>query len=178
MSDQNRPPQDDDWGPRDPWRPPGDGPGAQQPGPQPGGPQPGGPQPGGPQPGYAAGGPQPGYPGGPQPGGGYPGGAQPGGPQPGGYQGGYPSYPGGQQAPGNWPDQPVARPTSNTAQTLAIIGIVCILICSPAAIVLGLLAQSRFREQGQPDTLAKIAWIGGIVSIVIGILIFATNGSS
>lgn len=160
MSDQNRPPQDDDWGPREPWRPPGDGPGAQQPGPRPQPGPPPGPQPGGPPPGQPPG-YQPGYPGAPQPG---------------GYQGGYPTYPGGQQAPGGWQGQPAGRPASNTAQTMAIIGIVCILICAPAAIVLGLLAQTRYRAQGQPDTLAKIAWIGGIVSIVLGVIIVASNG--
>jgi hypothetical protein len=44
---------------------------------------------------------------------------------------------------------------------LSIIGIVCWFLCSPAAIVLGLIAQSKFREQGQKGTLAKVAWIGG-----------------
>jgi hypothetical protein len=84
-------------------------------------------------------------------------------------------------APGGWPGQPVGQPIgqagSNTAQTLAIIGIVCILFCAPAAIVLGLLAQTRYREQNQPDTLAKVAWIGGIVSMVIGILIVASSNA-
>jgi len=54
---------------------------------------------------------------------------------------------------------------------LAVIGIVCWLLCSPAAIVLGLIAQNQFRKQGRPDTLAKVAWIGGIALLVIGIVV-------
>lgn len=92
--------------------------------------------------------------------------------QPGQQPGQYPGQPAyGQQPPG----QPYGygyggppQPQSNTPQVLAIIGIVCILCCSPAAIVLGLIAQSKYREQGQSDTLAKVAWIGGIVSFVLG----------
>jgi hypothetical protein len=62
---------------------------------------------------------------------------------------------------------------------LSVIGIVCWFICSPAAIVLGLVAQSQFRNQGRPDTLAKTAWIGGIVALALGIIFaIATHGSS
>jgi len=57
---------------------------------------------------------------------------------------------------------------------LSIIGIVCWVICSPAAIGLGLFAQSKFREQGQKDTLAKVAWIGGVVILVLNV-IYAIN---
>jgi hypothetical protein len=53
---------------------------------------------------------------------------------------------------------------------LSIIGIVCWFLCSPAAIVLGLIAQSKFREQGQKGTLAKVAWIGGVVVLVLNVL--------
>jgi hypothetical protein len=52
---------------------------------------------------------------------------------------------------------------------LSIIGIVCWFCCSPAAIALGLIAQGQYRKQGQSDTLAKVAWIGGIVSVFLGI---------
>ncbi|WP_199239851.1 MULTISPECIES: hypothetical protein [Kribbella] len=58
---------------------------------------------------------------------------------------------------------------------LAIIGIVCWFCCSPAAIGLGLFAQSKFRQQGRPDTLAKVAWIGGIVFLILGIIGYATG---
>jgi hypothetical protein len=59
---------------------------------------------------------------------------------------------------------------------LSVIGIVCWLFCSPAAIVLGLIAQSQFRSQGRPDGLAKTAWIGGIVLLVLGIIIVVAVG--
>jgi hypothetical protein len=62
---------------------------------------------------------------------------------------------------------------------LSVIGIICWFLCSPAAIVLGLVAQSQFRTQGRPDTLAKTAWIGGIVALALGFVVFiATNGNS
>jgi hypothetical protein len=54
---------------------------------------------------------------------------------------------------------------------LSIIGIVCWFLCSPAAIVLGLVAQNKYRAQGQPDTLARTAWIGGIVALAVGIIV-------
>jgi hypothetical protein len=128
--------------------------GEQQPPSYPGGPGDGGGY-GGPPPGY--GGPPPGY-GGPPPG--Y------GGPPP-GYGPGY----GGFQGPQN--------PQSNTPTVLSVIGMVCWLFCSPAAIVLGFVAQSQFRRQGRPDTLAKIAWIGGIVALALGIVVaIATNGNT
>lgn len=125
------------------------------------------------QPGY---GQQPGQYGQSQPGA-YPG-------QPGQYGQQQPGY--GQQQPGQYPgsygQQPGAygqpgygygggAPQDNSAQTLAIIGIVCLVICVPASIVLGLIAQSKFRAQGRPDTLAKVAWIGGVVLLGLGLLI-------
>ncbi len=158
MSDKNPPPDDEDWGPNSPWQqqnqPPGPEYGQQQPGPPPGQP-PGYGQPGSGQPGYG----QPGY--------GQPGYGQPGYGQ---QQPGYGQQPSeyGQMPPVDYSGyQPV--PQTNTAQTLAIIGIVCILLCGPASIVLGLLAQTKYRELGQSETLAKVAWIGGIVSTVISI---------
>lgn len=106
----------------------------------------------GPPPGY------PGYPGGPAGPGGY------GPPQP-GYGPGYGGYPGPQ------------GPQSSTPTVLSVIGIVCWLFCAPAAIVLGLVAQNQFRKQGRPDGLAKTAWIGGIVLLVVGIILaIALNG--
>ncbi|GLY73698.1 hypothetical protein [Actinoallomurus iriomotensis] len=73
---------------------------------------------------------------------------------------------------------PQQAPQSSTPQVLAIIGIVCWFCCSPAAIVLGLVAQSQFRAQGRPDTIAKVAWIGGIVAVVLGILSFIVRMSA
>jgi hypothetical protein len=80
---------------------------------------------------------------------------------------GYPPQP---PPPGYGAGYPQQQPQSSTPQVLSIIGIVCWFCCSPAAIVLGLVAQSQFRAQGRPDTIAKVAWIGGIVALVLGIL--------
>jgi hypothetical protein len=77
------------------------------------------------------------------------------------YQGGYGTPP---------PQQP-----SKTPLILSIIGIVCWFVFSPAAIVLGLIAQGQYRKEGQRDTLAKVAWIGGIVVLVLGIILVATR---
>lgn len=127
--------------------------GGQQPPDYPGGPGDAGGY-GGPPPGY--GGPPPGY-GGPPPG--Y------GGPPP-GYGPGYGGFPGPQ------------TPPSNTPTVLSVIGIVCWFLCSPAAIVLGIIAQGQFRSQGRPDGLAKAAWIGGIVALGLGIVVaIATSGT-
>jgi hypothetical protein len=102
--------------------------------------------------------------------------------------GGPPSYPGGPGGPGGYgapqpgwgPGYPGPQnPPSNTPTVLAVIGIVCWLVCSPAAIVLGLIAQNKFRAQGRPDTLARVAWIGGIAVLVLGIVVaVATNSHS
>lgn len=108
-----------------------------------------------------------------------------GGQEPPGYPGGPPSYPGGPGGAGGYgaPQSPgygpgyggypgPQNPPSSTPMVLSIIGIVCWLFCTPAAIVLGVIAQSQFRNQGRPDTLAKVAWIGGIVLMVLGIVVF------
>lgn len=116
-----------------------------------------------PPPGYGGQEP-PGYPGGPPSYPSYPGPAGYGAPQP-GYGPGYGGYPGPQ------------NPQSSTPTVLSVIGIVCWFLCSPAAIVLGLVAQSKFRSQGRSDTLAKVAWIGGIVLLALGIILaIATRG--
>lgn len=81
------------------------------------------------------------------------------GPPPPGYGPGYGGYPGPQ------------APQSSTPTVLSVIGIVCWLFCSPAAIILGLVAQSQFRKQGRSDGLAKTAWIGGIVLLVVGVIL-------
>jgi uncharacterized membrane protein len=61
---------------------------------------------------------------------------------------------------------------------LSVIGIVCWFLCSPAAIVLGLVAQNQFRNQGRSDTLAKTAWIGGIVALAFGIIVAISSHGS
>lgn len=97
-------------------------------------------------------------------------GAQPGGygaPPPGG---GY----GAQPAGGSYGGAPAAQ--SNGPTILGIIGIVCWFCCSPAAIVLGLIGQSQATKNGQPTTLPRIAWIGGIVALLLGILYYVFIG--
>jgi hypothetical protein len=79
-------------------------------------------------------------------------------------------YPPQAPPPGYGAGYPQQQPESSTPQVLSIIGIVCWFCCSPAAIVLGIIAQNQFRGQGRPDTLAKVAWIGGIVALALGIL--------
>jgi hypothetical protein len=54
---------------------------------------------------------------------------------------------------------------------LSVIGIVCWFLCSPAAIILGGVAQTQFRKEGRPDGLAKAAWIGGIAALALGIVL-------
>jgi hypothetical protein len=90
---------------------------------------------------------------------------------PGGYgqpqQPGYGAYPGAQAGGYGYGAQ--AQP-SNTPMVLSIIGIVCWFCCGGISIALGLVAQSKFREQGQSDTLAKVAWIGGIVAFALQLI--------
>jgi len=79
-----------------------------------------------------------------------------------------PPYQGGYGTP--QPKQPSKAP-----MVLSIIGIVCWFLFSPAAIVLGLVAQNQYRKQGQRDTLAKVAWIGGIVLLALSIILVVTH---
>ena len=88
-------------------------------------------------------------------------------PGPGGF-GPMPPYQGGYGTP-----QP--RQPSKTPLILSIIGIICWFVFSPAAIVLGLVAQNQYRKEGQRDTLAKVAWIGGIVVLALGIILVVTH---
>jgi hypothetical protein len=87
-------------------------------------------------------------------------------------------YPPQQPPPGYGAGYPQQQPESSTPQVLSIVGIVCWFCCSPAAIVLGLIAQNQFRGQGRPDTIAKVAWIGGIVALVLGIISVAVRLNS
>lgn len=128
------------------------------------------------------------------PGGGY-GGQSPGGgygppPSGGGYGeqppgGGYGQPPGGGYgAPppggGYGAPPPYGQPSSqnNTPTIMGIIGIVCWFCCSPAAIVLGLIGQSQAKKSGQSATLPMIAWIGGIVFLLLGILYWIFVGTT
>ena len=37
--------------------------------------------------------------------------------------------------------------------------------------MLGVITQGQYRNQGQRDTLAKVAWIGGIIVLALGIIL-------
>ena len=87
-------------------------------------------------------------------------------PAPGGNEAPLPRYAGGD--PGG---DPVVRPPSQLPLTLSIVGIVCWFVFPLAAIPLGLIAQRQYRSQGRRDTLAKVAWIGGIVMFALLILL-------
>ncbi|MGB9377771.1 MAG: hypothetical protein WCB04_09705 [Mycobacteriales bacterium] len=65
---------------------------------------------------------------------------------------------------------PAGGATNNTPMILGVIGIVCWFFCSPAAIALGLIGAQKARQSGQSDTLPKIAWIGGIAFLALGIV--------
>jgi hypothetical protein len=71
-------------------------------------------------------------------------------------------------------DAPVQQ-QSNAPMIMSIIGIVCWFCCSPASIVLGLIAQNRYRQQNQSDTLAKVAWMGGVAFFALGIILTITG---
>lgn len=89
-------------------------------------------------------------------------------PGPGGYQ---PMPP-----PAGGYGSPPSQVPSKTPLILSIIGIICWFVFSPASIVLGLVAQSQYRRFGQRDTLAKVAWIGGIVVLALGIVLVVLHG--
>ena len=67
---------------------------------------------------------------------------------------------------------------SNTPTILGIIGIVCWFCCSPASIVLGLIGQSQANKTGQSATLPRVAWIGGIIALILGIIYVAVFGTA
>lgn len=74
---------------------------------------------------------------------------------------------------GDYGASPAAQ--SNTPNIMGIIGIVCWFCCSPAAIVLGLIGESQAKKSGQSTTLPRVAWIGGIVALIVGIILAATG---
>jgi preprotein translocase subunit SecG len=93
---------------------------------------------------------------------------------PGGYGTPLPRYSSG----GGGYGEPAPQQPSKVPLVLSIVGIICWFVFSPAAIVLGLVAQNRYRKEGQRDTLAKVAWIGGIVVLVLGIVLAVVRAKS
>ncbi|MBO0827194.1 MAG: hypothetical protein J2P24_05370 [Streptosporangiales bacterium] len=86
-----------------------------------------------------------------------------------------PYEPPGGPGPGGYPPQrsegfATPQQASNTPKVLGILGIICWVFCwlgAIAAIILGFIGQSKARQLGQPDTLPRIAWIGGICFLVL-----------
>lgn len=88
-----------------------------------------------------------------------------------------PPPPGGEYQPqgGGGYGAPTPQAQNNTPLVLSIIGVVCWFLCSPAAIVLGLIGQSKARQTGQSDTFPKVVWIVGIIALIIGIISYAAR---
>lgn len=92
----------------------------------------------------------------------------------------------GQQPPqyGEQPygQQPFGQPPYPQAKggtsPLAIGALISAFLCSPLGILLGFVAKSQIRKTGQSgDGLATAAIIVGIVSLLLGIVLFATGMS-
>ncbi|GLY89213.1 hypothetical protein Airi02_071420 [Actinoallomurus iriomotensis] len=81
-----------------------------------------------------------------------------------------PAPPSPSSPPGTGAGDPQQQSGPGSPMALSKIGFVCWVVFPPAAIVLGLVAQGRFRSQGRPDTPAKVAWIGGIVMTAFAFL--------
>lgn len=65
-------------------------------------------------------------------------------------------------------------PRSSTPTVLGVIGIVGWFLCGVGAIgsvIVGAIGQRKARELGQSDLLPKIAWIGGIVTLVGNVIV-------
>jgi len=91
-------------------------------------------------------------------------------PAPGGNEAPLPRYAGGDPGGG-----PVVQPHSRAPLILSIIAIACWYVFAPAAVMLGVIAQRQYRKQGRRDTLAKVAWIGGIVVSALYILLLVLH---
>lgn len=64
---------------------------------------------------------------------------------------------------------------SNVPMVLGILGIVGWFLCGVGAIgsiIVGRIGQRKARELGQSDLLPKIAWVGGIVTIVGDVVVY------
>ncbi len=102
-----------------------------------------------------------------------------------------PQQPGGQQQPGDHPppqygQQPGGYPPPGYGQQpygqkqgtspLAIGALISAFLCSPLGIVLGLVAKSQIKKTGQAGNgLATAAIVVGVVSILLGVALFASG---
>lgn len=81
------------------------------------------------------------------------------------------SQPGaGQSSPAYGGSTYGAQPRNNAPMVLGIIGIVCAVLCSPAGILLGLVAAATAREMRVSTRLPTVAWVLGIVMLAILVL--------
>lgn len=69
----------------------------------------------------------------------------------------------------------VAGPAqSRTPLILGVVGIVCWFVCgigAVASIIVGAIGHRKARELGQPVTVPMVAWIGGVVTIVLDVVV-------
>jgi hypothetical protein len=98
-------------------------------------------------------------------------------PQPGSVPADYPQPGYGQQ----YAQQPFGQPPHPQAQgtsALAIGALISAFLCSPLGIILGFVAKSQIKKTGQSgDGLATAAIIVGVVSMLLGIVLFASGMS-
>lgn len=87
---------------------------------------------------------------------------------------GYGQPPYGQQPFGAPP-----YPQQSGTSALAIGALISAFLCSPLGIILGFVAKGQIKKTGQSgDGLATAAIVVGIVSILLGIVLFASGASS
>lgn len=70
---------------------------------------------------------------------------------------------------------PTSAASPRTPMIFGVVGIVCWFLCgvgAVASVVLGIVGQRKARELGQSDLVPKIAWIGGIVVLVLDVIGF------
>lgn len=103
-------------------------------------------------------------------------------PPSGGVPPGYPPYgqqPFGQQPAGQQPFGQPPYPQSSGTSPLAIGALISAFLCSPLGILLGFVAKSQINKTGQSGNgLATAAIVIGVVSMLLGVLLFASGMSN
>ena len=85
----------------------------------------------------------------------------------------------GQQPPYGQPFGAPPYPQQSGTSPMAIGALISAFLCSPLGIVLGFVAKSQIKKTGQSgDGLATAAIIVGVLSMVLGVVLFATGMSS
>ena len=93
---------------------------------------------------------------------------------------GYGQQPYGQQPPGyGQPFGTSPYPQQSGTSALAIGALISAFLCSPLGILLGFMAKNQIKKTGQSgDGIATAAIVVGIVSILLGIVLFASGVSA